>query len=56
MLSYISITLVGLGFLLKEEISFGAAKNLNAKEQDPHPSSFIPHPSSSIPHPSPENG
>ena len=27
-LSYISITLVGLGFLLKEGISFGAAKNL----------------------------
>jgi glycosyltransferase 2 family protein len=27
-LSYISITLVGLGFLLKEGISFGSAKNL----------------------------
>ncbi len=27
-LSYVSITLVGLGFLLKEGISFGAAKNL----------------------------
>ncbi len=31
-LSYISITLVGLGFLLKEGISFGAAKNLKDSE------------------------
>jgi glycosyltransferase 2 family protein len=44
-LSYISITLVGLGFLLKEGISFGAAKNLHTSEPTPHPSSLILHPS-----------
>ena len=48
-LSYISITLVGLGFLLKEGISFGAAKKLKETDHIPHPSSFSPHPS-------PENG
>ena len=43
-LSYISVTLLGLGILVKEGISFGTARTL--KEVGPHPSSFIPHPSS----------
>jgi uncharacterized protein (TIRG00374 family) len=54
-LSYISITFIGLGFLLKEGISFGAAKNLNSNEQDPHPSRIVDD-AAFIPHPSPDRG
>ncbi len=44
-LSYISITLLGLGFLAKEGVSFSSARNLKESEQSLPPSSFIPHPS-----------
>lgn len=45
-LSYISTTLVGLGFLLKEGISFSSAKDLKTSEPTLPASSFLPQPSS----------
>jgi uncharacterized protein (TIRG00374 family) len=67
-LSYISITLIGLVFLVGEGLSFGTARNMKPDEelesstanlstssgQALHPLSFIPHPFPEGPHPSPE--
>jgi len=47
-LSYISITLIGLIFLVGEGLSFGSARKMK-QDDDLHPSTLIPHPS-------PENG